>query len=95
MKQICVDVSQCQTLDAIYTALLSELGAPSWHGHNLDALWDSITDGDINEIKPPYYVEVRGADRLPLELVSLLTQMRTLFEEAAAEQEIDVCFKIA
>ena len=95
MKRLCIDLSECQTIDSIYTALLSELGAPSWHGRNLDALWDSITDGDINKIKPPYYVEVQGADRLPLELVSLLTQMRTLFEDVAAEQEIDVRFKIA
>lgn len=95
MKRTCIDVSKCQTIDAVYTVLLAELGAPDWHGRNLDALWDSITDEDINEIKPPYYIEVRGADRLPLELVSLLTRIRTLFEEAEAQQGISVYFKIA
>lgn len=93
MKHILIDVSECQTPDAFYMALLSKLGAPGWHGHNLDALWDSLTDGDINEITPPFCVEVRGRERVPAELASLLTRVQSLFEEAKADQAIDVCFK--
>lgn len=95
MKRLCIDLSECQTIDSVYTVLLSEIGAPSWHGRNLDALWDSIIDNDINEIKPPYYIEVLGTDRLPLEVVLLLTRIRILFEEAKTAQGIDVSFKIA
>lgn len=27
---------------------------PAWHGRNLDALWDSLTSGDINQRYPPF-----------------------------------------
>ena len=93
MKRIYIDVSEWQTTDAYYRALLFEINAPDWHGPNLDALWESITGGDINEIMPPYRVEVRGSQRVPTELATLLTRVQSLFEEAKAERGIDVCFK--
>ena len=95
MKRIYIDVSECRTTDTFYRVLLSELGAPDRHGHNLDALWDSITGGDINEIAPPYHVEVRGSQSVPTELATLLNRVQSLFEEAKAELGIDVCFKTA
>ncbi|MEQ9258224.1 MAG: barstar family protein [Roseovarius sp.] len=93
MKRIYIDVSEFRTTDTFYRALLSELGAPDWHGHNLDALWDSITGGDINEITPPYHVEVSGSQRVPTELSTLLNRVKSLFEEAKADRGIDVSFK--
>ena len=93
MKRIYIDVSGCRTTETFYRMLLSELGAPDWHGHNLDALWDSITGGHINEIAPPYHVEVSGSQRVPMELATLLNRVQSLFEEAKTERGIDVCFK--
>jgi RNAse (barnase) inhibitor barstar len=40
--------------DDIYDAFFSVVGAPSWHGRNLDALNDSIANGQINEVEVPY-----------------------------------------
>jgi RNAse (barnase) inhibitor barstar len=92
MRRINIDVSECQTTDAIFEALLSELGAPEWHGYNLDALWDSITCDDINATKPPYHVAMRGTKDVPTELARLLSQIQRLFDEAKKERGIDVCF---
>jgi len=33
---------------SFYEAFLSQVKAPDWHGHNLDALADSIISGGIN-----------------------------------------------
>jgi hypothetical protein len=30
--------------------LLQALGAPDWDGHNLDAPWDSIANGDTIQV---------------------------------------------
>ena len=93
MKQISIDVSKCQTVDDVYTILLSALAAPNWHGHNLDALWDSITS-DINDVMPPYSIEVSGKNEVSDALALLIVQMQSIFEEARANQAIEVSFKL-
>lgn len=44
----------------VAAALLHALGAPSWHGHNFDALNDSFTNGMINAVKPPLTLRFVG-----------------------------------
>lgn len=39
------------TAEDFYDAFLEAVGAPSWHGHNLDALYDSIGGDDINTVR--------------------------------------------
>lgn len=43
-----------------YEALLSALGAPDWHGRNVNALLDSMIFGNINRVEPPMTVHVRS-----------------------------------
>lgn len=45
-----------------YAALLPALGAPDWHGQNVNALVDSMIYGDINAVEQPFSVIVRGLD---------------------------------
>jgi RNAse (barnase) inhibitor barstar len=68
MKVIRLDASDWRTPDDFYSSLLPELGAPAWHGRNLDALWDSIGEGDVNQVQPPFVVELSGSENLPPEL---------------------------
>jgi RNAse (barnase) inhibitor barstar len=60
MKHLQLDATNWRSADDFYDALLAALGAPDWHGHNLDALWDSIVTGSINEVEPPFAIEVLG-----------------------------------
>lgn len=76
-----LDPTAWRSSDDFYQALLTTLGAPDWHGHNLDALADSIFTGDINEVDPPFRIIVHGADNLPASLKATLLKTAQMFEE--------------
>jgi RNAse (barnase) inhibitor barstar len=68
--------------DDFYSALLPRLRAPAWHGHNLDALWDSIVSGDINGLNPPFAVCLYNTSNFSPELSGLIERVAKLFEDA-------------
>jgi RNAse (barnase) inhibitor barstar len=45
-----------------YDSFFEAVGAPGWHGRNLDALDDSISGGRTNKIELPYRIVVRNVD---------------------------------
>jgi RNAse (barnase) inhibitor barstar len=53
---IILDASSWKTQDDFYTSFFMAVGAPSWHGRNLDALNDSVRTGSINELERPYSI---------------------------------------
>jgi RNAse (barnase) inhibitor barstar len=45
-------------------ALKKVIGAPDWHGSNVDAFLDSmIYHDDINALRSPYTIRIVGADK--------------------------------
>jgi hypothetical protein len=48
-----------------YDALLGALGAPEWHGKNVNAVIDSVICGGINQVMPPFVVRFHGTRRAP------------------------------
>jgi RNAse (barnase) inhibitor barstar len=70
--------------DDLWRDLLAGLGAPGWHGANLDALYDGLVAGE-NSVRPPLAVEIAGAARLPAALVAYLTRIRAVFDDAARD----------
>lgn len=60
MREIIIDARNWATSDDLYDAFLSAVGAPSWHGHNFNALRDSICGGQINKIEVPYLVKIKN-----------------------------------
>ena len=78
MKEIRLDASKWKTSEDFYDALLPALGAPAWHGRNLDALNDSIGSGDINEVRLPFRFLLVGTDIVPPELRSYLKKFADL-----------------
>ena len=93
MKRITIDISGCQTVDDFYDVLLSALEAPGWHGRNLDALWDSVKSG-VNNIVPPYSIEVTGSENLPESVAALIPRVQALFDEAYEMEKIAVEFNV-
>ena len=85
MQEIILSGAQWTAPDDFYNALLSSLGAPGWDGHNLDALWDSITGADINEVNPPFRVQIAGVDQMPLNCKALVDRFVALISDARAE----------
>jgi len=53
LNEITLDAAGWQSADDVYSAFFHAVGAPPWHGRNLDALRDSIGAGHINVIAPP------------------------------------------
>jgi RNAse (barnase) inhibitor barstar len=84
MREIVLSGARWTAPDDFYEALLPSLGAPDWHGHNLDALWDSITGDDINQIKPPFRVRVIGSDAMPANCKALVDRFVALISDARA-----------
>lgn len=60
MNLVTLDARHWKTADDFFTALLRQLGAPAWHGKNLNALRDTMIFGGVNQIDPPMRVEVTG-----------------------------------
>ncbi len=60
MNVVKLDAKHWQTPDDFYNSLLRKLGAPDWHGRNINALIDSMIVGDINEVVSPIRVVVTG-----------------------------------
>jgi hypothetical protein len=59
-----LDGARWQTAEDFYDAFLRAVRAPSWHGHNFNALRDSITVADINAVSLPYDIVVQdGSER--------------------------------
>jgi RNAse (barnase) inhibitor barstar len=62
VTEIDLDARRWRSRDDVFEALLKALRAPDWHGHNLDALNDSLRGGDLNAMKVPVAVRVTGLE---------------------------------
>ena len=68
-----------------YDALLGGLGAPDWHGRNIQALIDSMIVGAINAVEAPFRIVITGLRSAQGEAVEQLTAaMEALAEEGAS-----------
>ena len=90
---ISLDADGWRSNEDFYSALLPKLGAPVWHGHNLDALRDSLS-GDINSVEPPFTVEIANARQLTPEMDGFLARVAAVFQDAREEFNVDVSFKM-
>ena len=68
MKLIELDARDWRTVLDFYEALLVALGAPRWHGRNVNALIDSMIYGGINEVDPPYKILISETAKLPIDV---------------------------
>jgi RNAse (barnase) inhibitor barstar len=60
MRELTMDASEWRTLDELYLSFFRAVGAPDWHGRNLDAVRDSVGAGSINQIEVPYRLVVKN-----------------------------------
>lgn len=81
---IMLDAADWSQPGDFYEALLPRLNAPDWHGRNLDALWDSLTRGQINGLEPPFAVKVFNTANFSSELRDFMARAEALFADAQA-----------
>ncbi len=85
VKEIVLCGARWTDPDDFYSALMSSLGAPDWHGRNLDAFWDSITGGDINQVNPPFRILLTDCAELPHNCRVVVDRFVSLVADAQAE----------
>lgn len=91
MKEIILDGTSWNTRDDFYNAFFKAVGAPNWHGRNFNALRDSITAGQINEIELPYAIHIYGVDKMPVEVKQLVNDFCSLVKEFRSEgYQVDI-----
>jgi RNAse (barnase) inhibitor barstar len=59
-----LDATHWNSDDDVYDSFFEAVGAPSWHGRNLDALNDSIAHGCINLIETPYTLIIKNYGKM-------------------------------
>lgn len=88
MTEITLDAAAWQDFRDIYAALLPALGAPDWHGPNLDAVYDALVAGHYR-VAPPLTVIVREVARSSDAVRAYLPRLVTVFNDARAQYDID------
>lgn len=81
----------------IYAAMLPALGAPEWHGPNLDAVYDALVAGHYR-YTPPLLVTVTGgaeASEASEAVRAYLARLVTVFDDARADYGVDATLRLA
>jgi RNAse (barnase) inhibitor barstar len=87
MRVIELDAKSWSTVLDFYDALLAALGAPPWHGTNIDALIDSMVWGGINSVKPPYTIRVKNLSRSPTYVIKEVELAKRALSEARMDHQ--------
>jgi hypothetical protein len=85
MHQITLDWSSISSLPELWDVLLKESNAPTWHGHNLNALRDSWVTGDINPTGPPYAFHFLNSDLISPALVDVAPSVMQIAHTSVQE----------
>jgi RNAse (barnase) inhibitor barstar len=85
MRELVLNGADWATNDDVYNAFFTAVGAPVWHGRNLDALADSISGGSINQVEVPYRLIVKGYDRVGSDAKAMADSFINLVRELAAD----------
>ena len=82
VESVDLDGTTWMRADDFYSAYLAAVGAPEWHGRNLDAVWDSLTGGDIKQRNLPYRVRIKGTSRMSADVRELVGRFQGLVQQA-------------
>ncbi len=85
MRIITLDASRWTTAKDFYNALLAAVGAPKWHGRNINAVVDSMIWGGINALEPPYTIRISGRASLTKDVGTEIEFAKEALSRARAE----------
>lgn len=85
MRELILNGAGWATEDDVYDAFFRAVGAPEWHGRNLDALADSIQSGSINQVEVPYRLVIKSYERVDPNAKPMADRFINLVQELAAE----------
>lgn len=85
MKELVLNGAEWAAKDDVYDAFFRAVGAPEWHGRNLDALADSISGGSINQVEVPYRLVIENYDTIGPHAKPMTDNLIKLIRDLAAE----------
>lgn len=89
-KKIKLDARDWKVADDVYESFLTAVGAPRWHGRNLDALNDSIANGCINSVEIPYTIVIKHVDKMGQEAFVMTRKFVELIMDLNERDEMPV-----
>ncbi len=84
MKPIVIDWPKFNTREDFYASVLSQMEAPGWHGHNLDALQDSWVTGGICHSGPPFDFAFHRCENAKDEMKEFLQTVAQIAHESVS-----------
>jgi len=82
-SDIVLDWENFTTIDAFFKSLFEQVKAPDWHGDNLNALYDSMVVGGINEGEPPYVISNMNVSNISDDMMDFQKEVLMIFIESA------------
>ena len=82
-RTIDLDATNWKSAEDFFNAILPAIGASPEHGHNLNALIDSMIFGGMNELNPPYTIVIRNLATIPPPLREHLTLFQRALSQAS------------
>lgn len=76
MLVIELDAQSWRTCEDYANALRKALRSPEWHGSCVNAFFDSMVVGDINEINPPYRIIIKNTENLPKKIIEEIEALK-------------------
>ena len=87
MTIIKLDATRWHSIWEFYNDLLEKIGAPAWHGKNINALLDSMVySRNVNKIKPPIAIEIMNMDGCPSEVRDEIETLINAVEECIQDE---------
>ena len=83
--EVVLDASDWTSPNDFYDSFFLAVGAPDWHGRNLNALSDSIATGNINRIEVPYRIVIENLSEAEPEAHSITARVIELIHRLEAE----------
>ena len=90
MRELKLDARHWTSRDDFYDAFFSAVGAPQWHGRNLNALHDSIFTGQINDVEVPYRLVVEHLAQAPPAVSAFVNQVAGFIDQCAEREHCSV-----
>jgi RNAse (barnase) inhibitor barstar len=94
MTEIILDAAAWRNRDDFYDALLPVLGAPAWHGRNLEALNDTLSGDDVNKVRTPIHIDVANAGNAPPELWAYLKKFAELIDDLQSRAKLKISLTV-
>jgi RNAse (barnase) inhibitor barstar len=85
MRELVLNGADWATKNDVYDAFFHAVGAPEWHGRNLDALADSIAGGQINQVEVPYRFVITNYNLIGTAAKEMTDNFVNLVRELAAK----------